>query len=104
MISFKARRNGLDFNIFADDIEIGYLYENGNIYNFATSDKQLLQYIYIEPDLTINETLARVRLGYEVYVAHLRAEAEADHLTEKSWLRAAEYNAEAQADMGMPAY
>lgn len=104
MISFKARRNGLDFTIFADGIEIGYLYENGNVYNFATSDKQLLQYVYIEPDLTINETLARVRIGYEVYVAHLRAEVEADHLTEKAWLRAAEYNADVQANISVPAY
>jgi hypothetical protein len=104
MTSFIARRNGPDFDLFADGIEIGYLYECGSTYSFASSDKQLLQYVYIEPDLTISETLARVRIGYEVYVAHIRAEAEADCLTEGAWLRAAEYSAEAQADLGMTAY
>ena len=99
MTKFVARRAGSDFRLFADGIEFGRLADCEVTHVFVSDDEQLAGYIQIEGDMSIREMLAAVRAGYEACHADRAAEARHEMHCEGAWLRAAEYDPEAQAEM-----
>jgi hypothetical protein len=101
MTKFVARRAGSDFNLFADGVRFGRLVDCEITHVFVSDDERTADYIAhrLEGDMSIREMLAEVRAGYEAMKADDAAEAAHDMACEGAWLRAAEYDPEALAEM-----
>lgn len=102
MTNFTARRNGPDFDLYANGFRFGRLADCEIAFVFQSDDEDLVQAVYDrhEPDFSFSELLAAVRSAYEAQEAYLRAEHEAEIAAEYAWVRHAErFDPEAQADL-----
>jgi hypothetical protein len=101
MANLTAQRDGSDFIVKADGVAFGRLADCEFTHVFVSEDEQLCQFIAhrIAGDMSIREMLAEVRNGYEAFADAMRAEHEAEAWAEGAWLRRAEYDPEAYAEM-----
>lgn len=97
-----AKRNGSDFEIFANGSKIGRLADCEVCHVFQSDDEEIEGYIVhrIEGDMSVREMLAEIRKGYEAFDRDQASIAKAEFDAENAWLRHAErYDAEAQRDL-----
>lgn len=99
-----ARRQGSDFELFADGFKIGRLADCEVCHVFESDDEEIEDYIAnrIEGDMSVREMLAAVRAGYEAFDRDQASLAKAEAYAESAWLRHAErFDPEAQADLDL---
>ena len=102
-VEMIAKRDGSDFDLFADGFKIGRLSDCEVCHIFQTEDEDLDGYVShrIEGDMSLGEMLKEVRLGYEAYREFCRLEAQAEARSENAYVRMCEdrYDPEAQRDL-----
>ncbi len=105
MVNFIAKRRIGQLALFADGFQIGTLNdcESCWIFEGAGNDEVMEQHIAdaLEGDMSITEMLAEVRRVYTGFAQMYADECVAEAHAEGAWLRAAEYDAEAQHEMEM---
>lgn len=98
-----AKRNGPDFELFADGFFIGKLVDCEVCFVFQSEDEELEDRIChrLQGDMSVRELLAEVRAGYEDLSEFIRLEHEAEMRADEAWVRAYEnyWDPEAQADL-----
>ena len=75
--NFTARRNGSDFDLYANGFCFGRLADCETAHVFICDDERLDQHVQfrIEPDFSIREILSAIRAGYKNYLADLEDDA-----------------------------
>jgi hypothetical protein len=106
MIKMRARPVGHNYLILADDFEIGFLVAGPDGYGFRSTllDSDDVYTVNARIDgsaYALSGLLAQVRAGYEETVRRGRELADHERWCEDGWLRAAEYDPQARAEMEM---
>ena len=101
MTNFVAKRRTGALDLFADGFHFGSLVDCEVCHLFESSDEELVEMVNhnLEGDMSVREMLAVAKAAYLAQCANDAAIHRAESAAEGAWLRAAEYDAEAQYEM-----
>jgi hypothetical protein len=97
----RIDRDTGDVHLFCDGAQFARLANCEVAHVFVSDDDELADQVELqtEGDMSLRERLAIVRRCYEHLIESRIRENEAERLAECAWLRAAEYDPEAVAEM-----
>ena len=97
----RIDRDTGDVRLLCDGAQFGRFANCEVAHVFVSNDDELADQVSmeIEGDMSLRERLAIVRRCYDHLAESRRRENEAERLAEGAWLRAAEYDPEALAEM-----